>query len=587
MINYLLKHAGRILDRRQKTGLVLLLFVITVGSFLEMVGVSAILPLVSLVTDPGLIGEGIYAKLAEITGAKSARELIPVLAAGMIIVYLIKNSYIIFMYRMQYRYAYDNQRIISGRLMEGYMNESYLFHTRHGVGELHRNLREDVENFFALVLNLTQLFSESVTCIFLFAFLMVQDVYTTLMVMALMLVSVFLVFNVFRKKLVVLGGRSRDATVKINQSIIHAFEGIKEIKASDRERFFFESYDKAYRERVSAMGKQMIMQISPRPIMETVMVCGLLAFISLRIYLGGNIIGFIPTISVFAVATIRMLPSFNRISSNVGVILYNKASVEALYDDILAMEGDGTTVLSAKKASGDTVRERMSFDTAIRLKNVSFYYPGREDAKVIDDISIDIKKNSSVAFIGTTGSGKTTLADIIIGLLPPVSGHVCADGEDVYGNLRGWHEIIGYIPQDIYILDGTIRENVAFGMRSDEVTDDEIWAALDSAQAGDFVRKLPDGLLSSVGPGGVQLSGGQRQRIGVARAMLRNPEIMILDEATSALDNDTESAVMDAIDALSGSKTLIIIAHRLSTIKNCDEIFEIKNGKAVPRQLKE
>ncbi|MBQ9361402.1 MAG: ABC transporter ATP-binding protein [Lachnospiraceae bacterium] len=582
MVNKTLNQINLILDRRQKAGMVGLLLAIIVGSLLEMAGVSAILPLVSVVSDPSLMESGTYARLAKQLGISDVRAFIPVLAGFMIVVYIIKNLYILFMYSLQYKYVYNNQRIVSKRLMDSYMNRDYLYHTRHGVDELHRNVRDDVDNFFVVVLNMIQLISESLTCIFLIAFLLAQDVYTTLLVIVLMLVSLFLVFYVFRRRLSELGRRNRQATARMNKGILQAFEGIKEIKASDRESYFLNSYDEAYTERVSAMKRQMFMQISPRPIMETVMICSLLGFISLRVYLGGDMTSFIPTVSVFAVAAIRMLPSFNRISGNIGVILYNKASVEALSEDMREISDKGSIL-----RDGEGESAKIDLNDAIHLKDVCFYYPERPDNKVIDGVSLDIMKNTVVGFVGSTGAGKTTLADIIMGLLRPVSGQVMADTADVYEHLAGWHETVGYIPQEIYLIDGSIRENVAFGLNTNEVSDEDILAALRAAQAEAFVKELPDGLSSRVGPSGVQLSGGQRQRIGIARALLKKPDVLVLDEATSALDNDTESAVMEAIEALNGTKTLIIIAHRLSTIRACDKIYEVAGGKVIPRSKEE
>ncbi|MBQ2454004.1 MAG: ABC transporter ATP-binding protein [Lachnospiraceae bacterium] len=580
-------YVNSIFDRRQKAGLLGLMLMIIAGSFLEMLGVSAILPLVSLVSDPSRMEGGVYHEVAVALGVQSARELVPVLAGALIVVYIIKNAFILFMYRMQYRYVYRNQRIISGRLMDCYMRQDYLFHTSHGVAELHRNVRDDVDNFFAVVLNAIQGISEAVTCIFLIAFLMLQDSMTTILVLLLMVFFLFLVFSVFRKRLVYLGERERTATGDVNRDILHSFEGIKEIKASDRESYFLDDFDRSYRNRMDAMERQMFLKIAPRPVMETVMICGLLGFISLRIFLGGEMESFIPTVSVFAVAAIRMLPSFNRISGNMGVILSRRSSVEALYADLKAADATGFDSGSDKGRGRPTADEPgrrgegcgMRLGEAIHIRDLSFYYPERPDNRVLDGVSLDIPKNSSVAFIGPTGAGKTTLADVILGVIEPVSGRVLCDDRDIRDDLTAWHETVGYIPQDIYLIDGTVRENVAFGLRPEEVSDEEIWEALSKAQAADFVRSLPGGLESAVGPDGVQLSGGQRQRIGIARALLGKPEVLVLDEATSALDNDTESAVMDAINALSGSKTLIIIAHRLSTIAGCDSVYEVSGGK--------
>ena len=591
-------YVNSIFDRRQKAGLLGLMLMIIAGSFLEMLGVSAILPLVSLVSDPSRMEGGVYHEVAQALGVQSARELVPVLAGALIVVYIIKNAYILFMYRMQYRYVYRNQRIISGRLMDCYMRQDYLFHTSHGVAELHRNVRDDVDNFFAVVLNAIQGISEAVTCIFLIAFLMLQDSMTTILVLLLMVFFLFLVFSVFRKRLVYLGEKERAATGDVNRDILHSFEGIKEIKASDREGYFLDDFDRSYRNRMDAMERQMFLKIAPRPVMETVMICGLLGFISLRIFLGGEMESFIPTVSVFAVAAIRMLPSFNRISGNMGVILSRRSSVEALYADLRAADASGgsrskkgidrlTEDEAGKGSDRPTADETgkgkkgsgMRLDGSIHIRDLSFYYPERPENRVLDGVSLDIPKNSSVAFIGPTGAGKTTLADVILGVIEPVSGRVLCDDRDIRDELTAWHETVGYIPQDIYLIDGTVRENVAFGLRPGEVSDEEIWEALTKAQAADFVRSLPQGLEASVGPDGVQLSGGQRQRIGIARALLGKPEVLVLDEATSALDNDTESAVMDAINALSGSKTLIIIAHRLSTIAGCDSVYEVSGGK--------
>lgn len=568
-----------IFDRRQKIGMAGLLVLIIIGSFFEMLGVSAILPLVSIVSDPGKINEGLYHEVASMLGITEAAGLTLVLAMILIVIYIAKNVYILFMYSMQYRYVYNNQRIISRRLMDHYMRRDYLFHTSHGVAELQRNVSFDVNGFFTLVLNAIQLVSEGVTCLFLIAFLMVNDPLTTILILVLMVVFLLLVFYVFKKKLVVLGRRERAANAAVNKGILHSFRGIKEIKASDREEYFIDGYDMAYREMVSVIRRQSVLKIAPRPIMETVMICGLLGFISLRIYLGGDMSRFVPILSVFAVAAVRMLPSFNRISGNMGVILSNKASAEALARDISEAERQADS--SVKEIGAGTEDEgTVHLREAIHLEDITFSYPGRPNDMVLDGVSLEIPRNSSVAFIGPTGAGKTTTADIILGLLRPDSGKVLADDKDIQDNIRAWHKIIGYIPQDIFLIDGTVRENVAFGVGADEVSDEEIWEALKMAQADEFIGSLPDKLHSKVGPDGVQLSGGQRQRIGIARALLRKPEILVLDEATSALDNDTENAVMDAINAFSGSKTLIIIAHRLSTIKECDRVYEIKNGKA-------
>jgi len=269
-----------------------------------------------------------------------------------------------------------------------------------------------------------------------------------------------------------------------------------------------------------------------------------------------------------------MLPSFNRITDYLGTIMYQKVSVNAVYDDLKEIEH-----LNSKHEEKHKGRN-VEFTTAIHIDNVSFAYPNN-DKEVLNNLNLDIIKNTSVAFIGQSGAGKTTLADIILGILKPASGHVMVDDKDVFENLDAWHTKIGYIPQTIYLLDDTIKRNITFGIPDSEIDTNKLNYAIKRAQLGNLIDELKDGVMTEIGEGGIRLSGGQRQRIGIARALYNEPEILILDEATSSLDNETEEAVMQAIDSLHGEMTLIIIAHRLSTIKNCDQVYEINNGKAV------
>ena len=277
---------------------------------------------------------------------------------------------------------------------------------------------------------------------------------------------------------------------------------------------------------------------------------------------------------MFAVAAFRLLPSFNRITNFLSIILFNKPAVDAVYHDLKEIE-------QIEKGTNYNEKEnvkRTQLKKKIEIRNVCFHYPESEQ-KVLDMVSFEIKKNQSVAFIGPSGAGKTTLADILLGALAPTYGEIKVDGENINENLRSWQKNLGYIPQTIYLMDDTIKNNIAFGIEESEIDQKKLEEAIEKAQLRDFIEALPEGLETEVGERGVKLSGGQRQRIGIARALYNDPDVLVLDEATSALDNDTEKAVMEAIENLSGSKTLIIIAHRLTTIQNCDIVFEVKEGK--------
>lgn len=579
MIRNIISRVNRILDRWQKTKLAALFFIILAGSLLETLGVSAVLPLVDIISNPEKMNTGNYKKLADFLGVVDIKQFVLVLALSLIVIYIIKNIYILFMYGIQFRFVFNNQRRVSKRLLECYMKQDYLYHTVNGVAKLHRNVREDVDGFFTVLLNLIQLVTEGLTCLCLVIYLMSMDALVTLSIIVVMLIFMFMVLKVFKKRMVYYGERNRQKTMELNSCILHSFEGIKEVKAGNRENYFISTYDDAYKARVDALWKHQFLNVAPRPIFEAFMVCSLLGFIALEMYINNDMSNVIPMISVFALSAIRMLPSFNRISGNIGVIMYNKAAVDEIYEDIKEAE-------SLSEESLEETDRVLAFNEAIRVRDLVFHYPGKEDEVILNKVSLDIPRNRSCAIIGATGSGKTTLADIIMGIIPPVSGKVMADDRDIQEDLRAWHNHIGYIPQDIYLIDGTIRDNVIFG-NSGQISDEDIKDALTEAQAWDFVDRMRDKLDSRVGPMGVRLSGGQKQRIGIARALLKKPGVLVLDEATSALDNDTENAVMDAINALSGNKTLIIIAHRLSTIRNCDVVYEIKNGTIVERDKSE
>ena len=276
-------------------------------------------------------------------------------------------------------------------------------------------------------------------------------------------------------------------------------------------------------------------------------------------------------LSVFAMAAMRLLPSFNRIMSNASSVMASLPGLDALCDDMRRASAMRRTLPPQTDAP-------IHLQQAIRVEGVTFAYPGTE-TPVFSDVDLVIPKNRSVAFIGPSGAGKTTIADVILGLMQPRKGRVTVDGADIYRSIASWHRLVAYIPQNIYLIDDTIRANVTFGTAEGEVDDDRVWQALQSAQLDDFVRSLDHGLDTIVGDQGVKLSGGQRQRIGIARALYNDPEVLVLDEATSALDNETEKAVMDAINSLQGSKTMVIIAHRLTTVRGCDIVYEVKGGR--------
>ncbi len=579
----MLKKINYVLDRKQKTNLIILLLVIFIDAFVELLGVSAILPIVDIAMNPAVINEKWYFVLIrDITQIDAANELLVLMAFILIAIYIIKNMYVLLMYNMQYRFVFENQRKLAVRLMECYMHQNYLFHVSKNVAELQRNITSDVNGFFTVVLNILQFLAEISVCIVLITFLLVKDVFTTVLIGGLVIVFVVFFAGFFKKVLGKKGEENRQVNAQVAKWILQAFSGIKEIKVVNAENFFVDKYHTNYKRLATLQRQQSVLSIMPRPLMETVCISGLLLTVIVRVRFGnGDFTTFIPTLTVFALAAFRMLPSFNRMTGYLSGIMFSRPSVDAIYKDLHEIEE-----LMSRTQQTSKNNEDLAFEDAIRFEKLSFQYP--ESGKwILDDVDLVINHNTSAAFIGSSGAGKTTAADLLLGILEPQKGKITVDDIDISSHIEAWHACIGYIPQTIYLMDDTIRANIAFGIEAGKVNGEAVSRAVQEAQLADFVRSLPDGLDTVVGDRGVKLSGGQRQRIGIARALYRNPKVLVLDEATSALDNETEKEVMRAIDGLHGTRTLIIIAHRLSTIRKCDQIFEVGNGEIIERRKAE
>ncbi|WP_292002839.1 ATP-binding cassette domain-containing protein [Chlorobium sp.] len=310
------------------------------------------------------------------------------------------------------------------------------------------------------------------------------------------------------------------------------------------------------------------MQQVPRLWLELLSVSGLVALVFSLLAQDKPLDTIVPRLGLFAVATFRIMPSVNRILNVLQILKFCLPVITILDKDFSQAINKNETETNGT----------ITFNTSIKLKNISFSYPSASE-KAIDGISLSIRRGESIAFIGASGSGKSTLADILLGLLSPDEGEILVDNTEIRTNIRSWQDKIGYVPQSIYLTDDNLLRNIAFGLPDDQIDVDAVWNAIRSANLETFIKNLPDGLDTMVGERGVRLSGGQRQRIGIARALYHNPEILLLDEATSALDNETEENVMHAVKLLRGTKTIIIIAHRLSTVEQCDYIYKLDNGK--------
>ncbi len=572
----ILRKVNYIFDAKQKVRLGILIILILIGSLLELLGVSAILPLVNVAMEPEIINENeIYVFVAQMFRLETVNSFILFLALVLAVLYIVKNIYLVLYRNYQFKFTYNTNRVISLRLMDCYLRQDYLFHVSHNVAELQRNITTDVSQFINTVSATINISVEACTSLLLIVLLIVTDPITTVLVVSILAIAIFLYWSISKRLQLKYGIQAREASADLNKWLLQAFGGIKEIKVMNREQFFLDNYDNASRKNIAANKKYNIISMLPKHVIETIVICSILLTMSVRIMQGTDIREFVTTLSVFAVAAMRMLPSFNRITEYMSTIMFNKSGVENVFKDLKEIEN-----LKKKRELQRHDIEKLQLKKEIRIDQLTFAYPNT-NKNIFENASLIINKNESIAFVGSSGAGKTTLADIIIGVLEPNAGEVTVDGIDVFTHLDAWHKSIGYIPQMIYLMDDTIRANVVFGIKEDKIDDDKVWKALERAEIAEFVSGLKDGIYTKIGDRGIRLSGGQRQRIGIARALYEEPEVLILDEATSALDNETEAAVMESIDSLHGKTTLIIIAHRLSTISNCDKVYEVENGNVI------
>lgn len=585
----MIKQLAYIFNRKEKMQIVFLFLAAIAGSLLECLGVGVFMPFVNVLMDTGAIQKTWYLNFFyEKLNFQSAESFLTVLTIAIIVVFVIKNLYLIAEKYAIYHFSYNTQMKISTRLLRAYMDEPYTFHLNKNISVLQRSMQEDSNLFASAVIHFMELIIEVTVCISLGISLFYISQSMTVIVVGLLILcmgSFILISKKFAK------GFGRDCQrykAKIYQWMNQALGGIKEVKVLNREEYFVDSYQTYYKKYAKGLRISRLLGAVPKYIVEMVSMSGLLIAIIIKIKYGKtDIITFIPQLSAFAVAAFRLMPSVGRINEHVTNILYAAPSIELVYHDLKDVEGSEEPKEERTGQNQDAAKPAdWRFEGELRIKNICYHYPNVEE-NVIDYADFSIQKGQTVALIGESGAGKTTMADIILGLLTPQYGKIKADGMDIFKNMDAWHRDIGYIPQTIYLSDDTIRNNVAFGVYEEKIDNEAVVEALKKAQLYEFVEGLSDGLETVVGDRGVRLSGGQRQRIGIARALYHNPEILVLDEATSALDNDTEAAVMEAIDSLRGEKTMIIIAHRLTTIQNADVIYEITGGKAQLRTKEE
>lgn len=573
---------NHILSIKQKRQTVLVFFMTMIAAVLETVGVSIIMPLVQAMISPDKLLENIYiAGVADTFSLDTPVKLINFLCICTIILYIAKNLYMCFFTYVRARYSNGIGRELATRILMAYTHRKYTFFLGYSSGECLRDIGTDVAGVSNFLNAVFTLLTDCITIALIVVYIFIVNYQFALVAVFIAVICLMLVLKIFRNLCREWGEKTRVNGEYMYKYSLELFQGIKEIKILGRQRYFVNHYANTSEKQSKITSQYTLSMASPAYIIEALFISGFLAALCLGNNYSMDMVSMLPELASFAFAAFRVLPSLGKISSSVNNILYSVSTVNATYRHVEDIAED----VEIREECGEN-KEKSEFHSEISVNNVSWQYPSG-DKKVIDGLNMKIEKGSAVAFIGASGAGKTTLADIILGLLEPQEGNITLDGRDIRELSRKWSNLLGYVPQSAYLISDTIRRNVAFGIEDQYIDDKLVWGALEQAQLKEFVEQLPEGIDTEIGESGVRVSGGQRQRLAIARALYNDPEILVLDEATSALDNDTEKALIEAIEKLQGEKTMIVVAHRLTTVKNCDIIYEIGNGIALKRDKQE
>ena len=583
-IKDILEKLNYILTNEQKFYAILVFILSLIAAVFEMLGVSAIIPLMQAFLSPDTLSEQAYLQpFVRLFHLNTNMSVIIFTCVAVILVYLIKNVFSIFYVWISNKFSCKVMRELSVRILDAYMKQGYIFFVSNNSARLLRGVNTDVSSVYNIISQIFIIMSKGLTILCILVFIVIQTPSIAIFMAMLILFCFVIIQLVFRKAMRKYGKIARQYTYECNRAALEAIQGSKEVLVTNRQDYFVKQYRKCMEGSNKATVKMAVGSSAPANIIEAVCVTGLLIIVAFQMLQSNAPYALMSQLATIAVAAFRIMPALGGILSSINMLTYHAPGLSAAADTL--------SMVKQLEKEGNLGREdkqlkTKKFQKELYIDDVSFSYP-ESDMKVIDHLSMKIEKGTSVAFIGASGAGKTTLADLILNLLKPQSGKILVDGVDIEDMGRSWNKMIGYVPQSIYLTDSSIRKNIAFGLSENEIDDQKIWRALEAAHLKDFIEKQPQKLDSLVGERGVKFSGGQRQRVAIARALYNDPEILVLDEATAALDTETETAVMESIEELQGYKTLIIVAHRLTTIRNCDKIYEIKDGKAIKRQKKD
>ncbi|HEV8715169.1 MAG TPA: ABC transporter ATP-binding protein [Candidatus Binatia bacterium] len=544
------------------------------GALLEAVGVVAVFTLIKIINDPSQVTSvPVISHIYTMFPWHEERQIVFSFTILVGLFYIVKNCLLAFATYRQNTVASDSVAALARRMLRGYLTAPYASLFQRNSAELIRNITDSIDAVFQQVLlSAVGLVSEVLIITGIVITLMLTAPFVTLITTVILFGAVVSLLKLTRQAFARWGTRQQELKRAILQNLQQSLGGLKEVKVMGREEFFCDLFASRQDALMHIRARSATLNIIPRLLIETIFVCGMLLVILLVTGYGTTGVDLVPLLGLYAYAGFRITPSVYHILLHLGHIRLGTAATNQVYADFISLEHTRSVPF------GEADGERLTFADRLVLDQVSYTY-GDPHPPVLQDVTLIVRRGESVAIVGPTGVGKSTLIDLILGLLQPSSGRITVDGKEVSQALRSWQRKIGYVPQSIFLTDDSMRRNIAFGLKDADIDEQKLHTAIRMAQLEELVASLPRGLDTVVGERGARLSGGQRQRVGIARALYHEPEVLIFDEATSALDNQTERAVIGAIEALRGEKTLVIVAHRLSTVRGCDRLVFLRDGR--------
>lgn len=572
-----LKKLLSLLDGKQKAAFPLILLMMFIETLFEAIGISLIVPLVSAIMDENIVDDNpVVAAFCSIFQINSQRTFIICCIASLIAVFVVKNIFMLIECLVRNNFIYKARHIVQRKIFSSVLNRPYGCFLNAQSGEIMREVTDDCDRTFSLFGSLMDVCANFILVICITVVLMLINPSMTIVAIVMMAVLSFVLIVLVRPTLKKQGGIFLKYATRYYKNILEAVQGIKTVKITKSRQYFYEEFRKNGEKVVEAGRKRVVINRIPYAVTECVCVSSVLIYVLIQYLNEVDITVLIPAIGAFAFASLKLIPSVRMIINAYYAIAYNEEAVDKVVGNVIRIND----------CDSEKPVEMLKLKNQIELRNVTYQYPN-SDRKILDHASLTIPVGKSVGIMGLSGIGKTTSVDVLLGLLSPQEGCIAFDGREVDINIDNYPIQIGYVPQSLFILNDTIRSNVAFGVPEDEIRDDVVWDVIKTAQLDDFVNALPDGIHTDIGENGVRISGGQRQRIGIARALYRDPDLLIFDEATSSLDLKTEASVLDAIESLHGKKTILVIAHRPQTVEKCDHIYKMVDGKFVYDERKD